>query len=272
MIKNVNIQNLVQKFNENKMSHVFLMETNDKKSLLTDILELCKIMNCSEEFQNDCNKCNLCHLIDTDTLPTLKIIYPDGQVIKKEQMEGLKKAFSYKPYLTKYNIYIIEEAEKFNRESANTMLKFIEEPEQYIIGFLITNNKENVIETLKSRCEFVKANYIEPNEPINERIVKLAEDYLYKLEVEKGLSIVYNKSILDENLEKEEIVQFFQAILNIYLAILTEHKKENGFEKLSQIELIKRITLTNEIIERLNYNVNLNLILDYFVLSLEDAS
>ncbi len=270
MIKNENVLGLVKKFNENKMSHVFLMETNDKTALLSDILELCKVMNCMETFQNDCNHCNLCHLIDTETLPSLKIIVPDGQVIKKEQMEELKNAFAYKPYIAKFNIYIIEDAEKFNRESANTMLKFIEEPEQDLYGFLITNNKENVIETIKSRCEIVKAIYSIQEKPISEKIVALANQYLYQLEVEKGLSIVYNKGILDENLEKEELIQFFKVLLDIYSNDFNKNYANKGFPKLTERELLKRIGLTNEMIERLNYNVNINLVLDSFVLGLEE--
>lgn len=274
MIKNDNIKLLVNKFNENKLSHVFLMETNDKNAILSDILNLCKILNCPETYNSDCTKCNLCHLMDTNTLPSLKIIYPEGQAIKKSQMEELKKEFSSIPYLSRYNTYIIYDAEKFNASSANTMLKFIEEPEQNIIGFLITNNKENVIHTIKSRCEIVKAIYSNDDSQLFAgKYLNLAEDYLYKLEVEKKKSILYNKVILDEKLEKEEMLILFQIILNIYMDLLN---KKNVIEKLKELmklnhqELIRRIYLTNEIIERLNYNVNINLLLDYFVLSLED--
>lgn len=274
MIKNENIKSLVKKFNENKLSHVFLMETNDKNALLLDILELCKILNCPNEYDAKCEKCNLCHLIETNSLPSLKIISPDGQAIKKSQMEELKNDFVGIPYLSRYNIYIIQDAEKFNASSANTMLKFIEEPEQNILGFLITNNKENVINTIKSRCEIIKAYYdAEETRNVDERIKELAKDYLYKLEVEKNKSILYNKVILDEKLEKEEVLALFQIILNIYLDLLNNKpvlEKLEVLKELSYQEVIKRISLVNEVIERLNYNVNVNLLLDYFVLSLED--
>ena len=185
MIKNENINNLIKKFNENKLSHVFLIETNDKSAVLTDLLELIKVINCPEnEYDLECKKCNLCHLIDTNSLPSLKIIYPDGQAIKKAQMEELKNDFVGIPYLSKYNIYILCEAEKLNASSANTMLKFIEEPEANILGFLITNNKENVIETIKSRCEIVKVNYnTNGNSIVNEKLSELLEEYRYKLDV-----------------------------------------------------------------------------------------
>lgn len=274
MIKNGELNSLVKKFNENKLSHVFLVETNDKNATLADLLELCKVLNCSNEYNSSCHKCNLCHLIETNNLPSLKIIYPDGQAIKKSQMEELKNDFSSLPYLSKYNIYIINDAEKFNASSANTMLKFIEEPEPNILGFLITNNKENVINTIKSRCEIIKSYYEINKMPIvDEHLQSLAMKYLEKIEVEKNNSILYNKIILDEKLEKEEVLLLFQIVLDFYLDILNGNpilKNLENLKKLSSQEIIKRIALVNEVIERLNYNVNINLLLDYFVLSLED--
>ena len=46
-----------------------------------------------------------------------------------------------------------------NKESANTMLKFIEEPTSDIIGFFITNSANNVIETIRSRCQLIEENF-----------------------------------------------------------------------------------------------------------------
>lgn len=270
LIKNENIRELEKKFNENKLSHVFLIETNDFQESLLDVLELCKRINCSSKYSENCEKCNICHLIDTQSLPSLKIIFPDGQFIRKEQMEELKLTFSYVPYITNYNIYIINEAEKFNRESANTILKFMEEPEKNIIGFLITNNKENVINTIKSRCEIVKASYMKENTIKNEELISLVKDYLKKIEVEKNLGIVYNKIVLEKNLEKNDIIDFFHILLDFYVEALKGNNELKELEKLSQLELIKRVDLVNQIIERLNYNVNINLLFDYFVLSLEE--
>jgi len=274
MIKNHNIENLVKKFNENKLSHIFLIETNDSELALDDIKSFIKILNCTSDFHENCSKCNICHLIDTNALPTFEIIYPDGQAIKKSQMENLKIRFSHEPYISKYNVYVINDAEKFNASSANTMLKFIEEPEEHIIGFLITNNKENVINTIKSRCEFIKAHYdVEKKLELNQDLFALAIEYITKVEVKRQKSIVYNKEIVDLKLEKNDMLLFLKIILNIYLDVLNN---KNSYEQLSILEsfevstLLKRIKLVSDLIDKLNYNVNINLLLDYFVLSLED--
>ena len=273
-IKNDNISELVKKYNANKLSHVFLIETNDATLALHDLLELVKILNCQENQYNEkCDKCNLCHLIATDSLPTLRVVFPDGQAIKKSQMEELKQHFLGIPYLSRYNVYIINEAEKFNASSANMMLKFIEEPESNLIGFLITNNRENVIHTIKSRCEIIKANYEVNQTNYSYELEQLAIDYLYHVEVEKTQSIVYNKIILDQKLDREMMIPFFKSIYQIYVNLLDDkeiNEKLVSLNKLSKRDLFKRISLVMEMIERLNYNVNIQLLLDAFVLEMED--
>lgn len=273
MVQHEAIQDLVKKYNENQLSHVFLIETNDKVAALEDIKAFVKVINCNESYMEDCMKCNLCHLIATDQLPSLEIVSPDGQAIKKGQMEELKQKFSSIPYLSRYNTYIINDAEKFNASSANTMLKFIEEPEKNIIGFLITNNRENVISTIKSRCEIVKVMYEKENQNITDRIQELAINYLYKIEVEKQQTIVYNKTILDEKLERGEMVLFFKAIFQIYYDFFQGKsilEKLKPMEQYTQDMLLHRLDLVGKMLERLNYNVNINLLLDAFVLGLEE--
>lgn len=274
MIKNENIKSIIKKYNENKMSHVFLVETNNEKLALSDLLEIVKVINCETSYEENCDKCNLCHLIAENTLPSLKIIYPDGQNIKKEQMESLKNDFASLPYFSKYNVYIINSSEKFNASSANTMLKFIEEPEKNIIGFLITNNKENVINTIKSRCELVLANYNEEIEEVDSKIYDLVINYIKNIEKVKEKSILYNIEFLNEKLEKEEIIDFFKIILNIYVDLL-DNKIDKSLEFLENKkteEILKKIELITDIINRLNYNVNINMLLDYFVLKMEELS
>ncbi len=270
MIKNDKINELKKEYDENKLSHIFLVETNNQSLLLSDLLELIKYFNCEKEFNDNCHECNLCHLIEENSLPTLKIIYPDGQAIKKEQMETLKNDFAYKPFISKYNIYVINEAEKFNQSSANVMLKFIEEPEKGIIGFLITNNLDNVISTIKSRCTLIKA-YYEENKVLN-LDKNLINNYISKIELERKYGIFYNKILLDENLEKNQIVDIFRYLLDFYQNLLNNKCEIEGFleQNFSLKDILARINLVNKTLEKLTFNVNINLVLDFFVLSLEE--
>ena len=159
MFQNPILNEILTKYRENKLAHAYLIETNNLDLALQDLKELIKNLNCPHNFTSKCTECNLCNLINLNNLPSLKIIEPDGANIKKNQIETLKTDFSSIPLYSKFNIYIIKNAEKLNASSANAMLKFVEEPTQGILGFFLTSNKDVMIETIKSRCQTYTLNY-----------------------------------------------------------------------------------------------------------------
>ena len=141
------IVNKLVKFN--KVSHAYLVEVDNYDEDFKCILDFVKLVLCKKNDKCsdnlNCGNCNICRLIDTDNYVDLKIIEPDGTIIKKKQMLDLQEEFNNKSLLDNKRIYIIKEADKLNMSSANTILKFLEEPEDDIIAILITNNRYSVI-------------------------------------------------------------------------------------------------------------------------------
>lgn len=82
-------------------------------------------------------------------------IKPDGNSIKIAQIRKLQSDILVKPYKS-YKIYVIDEAQKMTVEAQNALLKTLEEPPKYAIIILITDNKESLLDTIKSRCEIIK--------------------------------------------------------------------------------------------------------------------
>ena len=82
-------------------------------------------------------------------------ITPDGNSIKIARIRKLQSDILVKPYKS-YKIYVIDEAQKMTVEAQNALLKTLEEPPKYAIIILITNNKESLLDTIKSRCEIIK--------------------------------------------------------------------------------------------------------------------
>ena len=82
-------------------------------------------------------------------------ITPDGNSIRIAQIRKLQSDILVKPYKS-YKIYVIDEAQKMTVEAQNALLKTLEEPPKYAIIILITNNKESLLDTIKSRCEIIK--------------------------------------------------------------------------------------------------------------------
>lgn len=281
------LENLVKYYHENKISHAYLIETNNLEKCYLDLLEVIKQIFCQNEYNKECNKCNICNLVNQNYLPSLVVISPDGMNIKKEQIVELKKKFSTVPIYTKENIYVIKNAEKLNGASANTMLKFLEEPEQNILGFFITNNANNVISTIRSRCEVIKVLYdiheLDINNITNDINIDkfdVAIEYLFKIEVEKKLRIMYNRDVvLNKFSEREDIKTVFKIIFIIYEELLKkvmgldnkfDFEKINELSSLDKDSVLRRINLVTKFIDDIDSNVNIELLLDKFVIELGD--
>ena len=61
-----------------------------------------------------------------------------------------------KPYSSKYKIYIIPEADLMSAQAQNALLKTIEEPPEYAVIMLLTENAEALLPTIRSRCVMMK--------------------------------------------------------------------------------------------------------------------
>ena len=280
------LDRLVDYYHENKISHVYLVETNNVDLCLDDLKKIVKQIFCASKYKENCDACNICNLVDKNYLPSLAIIEPDGSTIKKEQILELKRDFSMVPIYTKDNIYIIKNAELMTPSSANTMLKFLEEPEENIVGFFITSNLNNVIPTIRSRCEVIKAMYDIHELNVDsilsdeyDKYLRIAANYFEKLEVEKKDSIMYNKSILLANFnEREDIKKIMQIVLIIYEEYFKNSvnlpskyqnfKKFDYFGNLNSKALLTRINLVTQFLDDISSNVNLELLLDKFVIEL----
>ena len=270
-----NLDQIIHSYHENRLSHAFLIETNDQEQCLKEIKKIIKHINCEHDYKEKCSDCNLCHLIDTEQLPSLEIIRPDGQNVKKEQVLEMKKKFSTKPIFSKYNVYIILNSEKFNASSANTILKFVEEPEEGLIGFFLTNNKENIINTIKSRCQIISAFYENDKNEID--FEQLAIQYLKQVHESKDTSLLINREFfLQEDFIKESYQQFFQTIFNIYYdlyqaslniqVLLEKYLNLKFLLKNEPAFFLKQLKIVEQLETELGYNVNMNLLLDRFVL------
>ncbi|PQJ80064.1 DNA polymerase III subunit [Polaribacter porphyrae] len=74
-------------------------------------------------------------------------------LIGVDEAEDIVKKLKLKSYEGGFKVMIIWMAEKMNIAAANKLLKLIEEPPQKTVFLLITENEEQIINTIKSRCQ-----------------------------------------------------------------------------------------------------------------------
>ncbi|WP_274474995.1 DNA polymerase III subunit [Mangrovimonas aestuarii] len=70
-----------------------------------------------------------------------------------DEAQDIVKALSLKAYEGGYKIMIIWMADKMNTAAANKLLKLIEEPPSQTVFILIAEDEEQIINTIRSRCQ-----------------------------------------------------------------------------------------------------------------------
>ncbi|MDD2496208.1 MAG: hypothetical protein PHE29_13585 [Tissierellia bacterium] len=214
--------------NKKMVGHAFLFYA-DSVSVAYDVaLNFAKTLICPQNKleQNECGNCTICHRIDNNNFMEIKIIRPEGLWIKKDQLITLQDQFRMKALEVDKKVYIINEAEKLNVQAANSILKFLEEPEPNIIAILTTSDIRKVLPTIISRCQIISlnANGINDNEEIVEnynKTLKRIGAFFYKDRTE------LQKFVADEkNVEKlEAIIAFVRKYEVLKTDALLETRK-----------------------------------------------
>lgn len=277
----------VNDIKNNCVTHAYLIDENNYSASFMLVLSFVKSILCQNKYiDNDkCENCSLCKRIDDGNYPEVKIINADGMYIKKQQIIDLQQEFSRSAIEGKKRIYIIRDCEKMRPEAANSMLKFLEEPEDDVVAILMTNNINNVLSTIISRCKIVRFTNISSDITLSdEELENLAINFIINLE-ENGIDTIVNArdmwfSVIGTK-DRDKIVVVFDIMIDLYydmIKILSGNNKIkylkiiDKLEKISRLnkmdELLKKINLVLEAKDSVKYNVNSNLLIDSVVVGI----
>lgn len=138
----------------NKLSHAYLFSGGFGSFEMA--IWLSQAVFCESLEQGlPCGKCRPCRMVQQQEFADLHLVKPEGQTIKTAQIRELTQVFSESGYEGKQQVVIIVEAEKMHQNAANALLKSIEEPESEVLVFLITNNENMMLQTIKSRTQVI---------------------------------------------------------------------------------------------------------------------
>lgn len=253
-----------------KIHHAYLIETNNNEEQLIDsyIKEFCKtiiLLKNKEVHTLDENK--LINLIETNNYPELVDIYPESGIIKKEQLLNLMEKFSNKSIYNNYQIYVVHNAEMLNISASNTILKFLEEPEDNIIAIFSSTHRYKVLPTILSRCivmSLTKEKKFFLNENYSPIFLELVNNFESK---EKPFILRFNKYYENLFQTKDQSIKTLKDLSKIFQCYLENSsiKIQNiNIDKpyLSNVQLLEIIGIIDEFLVKLQYNVNIKLWLD----------
>jgi len=145
---------LMNGIRNNRLAHAYLFSGGRGVGKREAASHLARAFFCrARDGIEPCGACPDCKRIDSGNHPDVVVIQPDGRSIKKPQIASLIKAFSYKGVETSKKLFIIEQADLLTSQAANSLLKFIEEPQGNTLCILITEHSQKILATILSRCQ-----------------------------------------------------------------------------------------------------------------------
>ncbi len=259
-----------------KISHAYFIETNGVSYAKDLAISLAKYFLDTDVVVSD--------QIDQGNYPEVKII-DSGLEIKKEEILSLQEAFSVKPIYGKYMIYIICDATLLNNSSCNTLLKFLEEPNPHIIAILMAENVNLVKDTIISRCQILSlvgdalsfSNFEKRFEKFS---LESALDFYSCLEEDSNLLFANNeiysfkedlKLLLETGLYLySDVLHFLNGNEDIFFASIAS-EIEKIASKNTKDDIIRKIDVIASFMKNVKYNVNRDLFIDNFVITLGGA-
>jgi DNA polymerase III subunit delta' len=104
-----------------------------------------------------CGACHACRTVLAGTYPDVRNIVPEGLSISVAEMRALVQAASRRPVAGRWQIVVIEDADRLTEGASNALLKVVEEPPARTVFLLCapSDHPEDVSVTIRSRCRLV---------------------------------------------------------------------------------------------------------------------
>jgi DNA polymerase III delta prime subunit len=176
-----------------------------------------------------------------------------------KQIRSLQTFLSRKPYQAKIKIGLILRAENLTLPAQNAFLKTLEEPPENSLIILAATQKDNLLQTILSRCQIIRAD--QQNQSLKNKDFKnfkILLNNLLKSRAGERLKLIepYIKN-------KEQALEFCYKIMLANQKLLHKEKDHNLRKK-----LLKSLKQWQEAEKLLQQNVNPKLCLNNAVVNL----
>lgn len=185
----------------NRLSHAFLFTGETGSGKLAVAHYLIQLSVCEQQQNVPCETCRACRLVKSGNHLNVHAIEPDGQFIKRDQIDQLIHELSKTAREKGRKFYIVQEAHRMNASSSNALLKFLEEPTSEVTAILLSNQPHALLPTIRSRCQHMTL------QPISTDLVKAQ---LMENQVAESMASTVSRlsSSLDEALELVQEEEF----------------------------------------------------------------
>lgn len=162
----------------------------------------------------------------------------DKKSIGVEQIRGLIEEINKKPFEGDKKVVILYEGDKLTEQAQNTLLKTIEEPPAGVFIIILCENTEALLDTIKSRCQIHKLQYLTVTEieeflfakypalsrdkvellsafsgGVPGKVQRLIEDKAFQ-DIREGALLLLKLAAYGEESQEEQLEKFFNKYKN----------------------------------------------------------
>ena len=172
------IQTLINSLNSNRIANAYLFSGLRGSGKTTTARIFSKALQCEKGISaSPCEECESCKLANANR--HIDIIEMDAASNRKiEDIRELIEHTKYKPSISRFKIFIIDEVHMLTNEAFNALLKTLEEPPEYVKFIMATTDPLKLPATILSRVQHFRFNKIPEKE---------IESYLQKVLIKENV-------------------------------------------------------------------------------------
>jgi len=213
-IKQPSISRLfLQLIEKDSLQHAYLFEGKTGTGKKETALWIAQSLFCQNYSDGPCGECHTCQRIASHQHPDVIELEPEGLSIKIAQVRGLKQEFTKSGMEGRKKLVMVKDVEKMTTQAANSLLKFLEEPDGDIVVILMTTAKHQLLPTILSRVQLIHF----PQLSKEQRLLALEEAGLSK---ERAAVLSQLTSDTEEAIqlsENESLTALIEAVWKWYL-------------------------------------------------------
>ena len=152
------IQYIKDAVGQNKVSHAYILngQRGSGKKMLAKLFAM--TLQCESGEAEPCGECRSCIQANNGNQPDIITVKHEkpASISVDDVRTQINGDIMIKPYSSPYKVYIVPEADLMTVQAQNAILKTIEEPPEYAVIFLLTENADSLLPTIRSRCVMLK--------------------------------------------------------------------------------------------------------------------